>query len=77
MSTYQELGYDKVFVALDGTEAQQKVLAADIAVAQRLRRLLRLFDGGLRPRGKPIVLVHSCVAPFPVRPRLRRTVVSS
>ena len=33
MSTYQELGYDKVFVALDGTEAQQKVLERAIVVA--------------------------------------------
>ena len=33
MSTYQELGYDKVCVALDGTEAQQKVLERAIVVA--------------------------------------------
>jgi nucleotide-binding universal stress UspA family protein len=33
MSTYQDLGYDKIFVSLDGTEEQDKVLDRGIIVA--------------------------------------------
>ncbi|MCI1666300.1 MAG: universal stress protein [Atopobiaceae bacterium] len=33
MTTYQDLGYDKVFVSLDGTEEQDKVLDRAIIVA--------------------------------------------
>lgn len=33
MTTYQDLGYDKIFVSLDGTEAQAKVLDRAIIMA--------------------------------------------
>lgn len=33
MTTYQDLGYDKIFVSLDGTEQQDKVLDRAIIVA--------------------------------------------
>ncbi|MCH3967713.1 MAG: universal stress protein [Atopobiaceae bacterium] len=33
MQTYQDLGYDKIFVSLDGTEEQDKVLDRAIIVA--------------------------------------------
>ena len=39
-------------------DAEQKVLAADIAVAQLTGGLLRFFDGGLRPVGESVVYVH-------------------
>jgi len=34
MTTYQDLGYDKIFVSLDGTEAQAKVLDRAIIMAR-------------------------------------------
>ena len=33
MTTYQDLGYNKIFVSLDGTEAQAKVLDRAIIMA--------------------------------------------
>ena len=42
--------------------AQEQVLAADVAVAQLLRRLLGLFKGGFRPLGESVVAVHVYVS---------------
>ena len=40
MTTYQDLGYNKIFVSLDGTEAQAKVLDRAIITSDTFTALL-------------------------------------